>query len=108
MPAQDRRRSPRFSTDLDVEYGIGQELAHGKIINVGVAGFGILGETTYPVGTKVELLFRAPESGDNTRVKAVVCFSNLNRMGVQIISVSTEGTKVLETIYELISRNRSR
>lgn len=108
MSAQDRRGYPRLPTELDVEYGIGQELASGKIVDVGLAGFGIIGETTYPAGSQIELRFRAPESGENVRIKAVVCFSNRNRMGVQVISIPVNRAAVVEIIYELVSRNRLR
>jgi hypothetical protein len=101
LSAEDRRHSARFSTALDVEYGMGQDFVHGKIVNVGLSGFGIIGENTYPVGSKVELLVRAPESGDKLRINAIVCFSNHNKMGVQVITVPREGAKILEAIYEL-------
>jgi hypothetical protein len=98
MAIPDRRRSPRYPTELAVEYGTAHEFADGKIVDVGVAGFGIVGQHTYPPGSELELRFRAPENGDEMRIKAVVCFSNQNRMGVQVISLPAEGLKVLETI----------
>ncbi len=106
MPIQDRRRHPRVSAELDVEYGIGPELATGKIVDIGVAGFGIVGENAYPAGTQVELRIRAPGTGEDMKMKAVVCFSNPKRMGVQVISVPAEHANVLESIYALISRDR--
>ncbi len=103
---QDRRSSTRFPTELEVEYGIGQERAGGKIVDLGVAGFGIVGEKTYPAGSRIELRFRAPESSEDLIITAVVCYSSRNRMGVQAISIPAEHAKILETIYERLSRVR--
>ncbi len=103
MSIPERRRSPRFPTELAVEYGTAHEFASGKIVDVGVAGFGILGHHTYPPGSQLELRFHIPENGDEMRIKAVVCFSSRNRMGVQVISVPAEGLKLLERIYDRIS-----
>lgn len=108
MPFQDKRRHPRFPTELDVQYGIGQELASGKIVNIGVAGgWDCRREIPNLAGSQVELRFRLPEVNEDMRIKAVVCFSNRNRMGVQVISVPAKDAKILETIYELISRSHS-
>ncbi len=85
---------------------MGQERAGGRIVDLGVAGFGIFGDKTYPAGSRIELRFRAPESVEDLRIKAVVCFSTGNRMGVQAISIPADQARILETIYERISRRQ--
>ncbi len=108
MAIPERRRHPRFPTELDVQYGIGQNLASGRIVDIGVDGLGIVGESSYPAGSEVELRFRPPDMTQEITVKAVVCFSNPNRMGVHIISFSDEQANVLEKIYEVLSQRHSR
>ncbi len=105
MAINDRRRYPRFPTELEVQYGVGPDLVTGRIVDIGVAGLGIVGENTYPAGSKVELRFRAPDTNEDLRIKAVVCFSNPHRMGVQVISVPAKDAGLLEKIYEVLSRN---
>lgn len=106
MTAQERRRSPRTSTVLDVTYGAGDEFADGRIVDVGMGGFGLVGKYTYPVGSQLELRFRTP-GGQSATIQAVVCYSNQNRMGVQVIRVSPEGATILKQSRELASCEHS-
>lgn len=106
----DRRSAPRIALNLAIRYGTGNEFTSGELLDVSAGGIGITGEKSYPVGTELELRFRARTSnGDLLRVRAVVRHHQAKRMGLEFVNVPiTDFSRTLAMIERLAaSQNRT-
>ncbi len=101
----DRRSSPRLALTAAIRYGTNDELTAGELLDVSAGGIGITGDKTYPIGTELQLRFRARSSKtDLLTLRAVVRHHHGKRMGLEFVNVPmTDFNRTLNMIERLTS-----
>ncbi len=91
MAIPERRVHPRMAATVALRYGKEDEFNAGELVDVSAGGIGITGERVYPVGTELELRFRARQSNtDLLSLRAVVRHAGASkRMGLEFLNVPT-------------------
>lgn len=86
----DRRRAPRVSCDLSVEYGVRDDPTRvGRLTNIGTGGALLMTQAAGPpVGTVLLLRFHLPLSNRAVKTFGKVEWANLGRIGVQFVHLS--------------------
>ena len=99
----DRRSSPRLALTAAIRYGTADELISGELLDVSAGGIGIAGEKLYPIGTELQLRFRARGSKtDLLTLRAVVRHHRGKRMGLEFVNVPmTDFNRTLNMIERL-------
>jgi len=107
-PGAERRIGVRSEAHFEVRYGVGSDLVSGESFDLGPGGIGLIGPKHYPVGSELDIHFRAPASEqDLMKMKAVVRHSTGRRMGLQFVNVrASEHAKIMQTIELLVGQQR--
>ena len=101
------RAHPRWPTDLEVRYGLTQEMAGGRALDISEGGIGFTGEVTYPVGSELEICFRQGAPVEWFKARGVVRHSGSARMGAQFLGLGIlDRTRIQEMIYQDIAVRR--
>jgi len=100
----ERRAAHRVSTNVEVRYGTGGELVLAEACDLSQHGIGLLGPKVFPVGSELDLRFRAPREGTGTGtllfLRATVRHSGGNRMGLQFLDLPEESRRELRESVE--------
>lgn len=102
----ERRAAHRVSSDIEVRYGTSGELILAEACDLSQHGIGLLGPKLFPIGSEVELRFRAPREGTGTStllfLRGTVRHSTGSRMGLQFIDVpETARQELRESVRQL-------
>lgn len=86
----DRRRSPRVSCDLSVEYAVRDDPTRmGRLTNIGTGGALLTTQAAIPsVGTVLLLRFHLPLSNRPVKTLGKVEWANRGEIGVQFVHLS--------------------
>jgi len=108
-PTLNTRQAPRVEGRFQVRYGVGDALATGESFDLGAGGLGITGPEVYPVGTELNIHFRAPDRETALlRMKAIVRHSTPGRMGVSFVNVPhSDHARVLRMVELLLKQQRT-
>jgi hypothetical protein len=103
---RERRRAHRVSTDIEVRYGTGGELILAAACDLAEQGIGLLGPKVFPVGTALDLRFRAPREGVGTGtllfLRGTVRHSAGGHMGLRFVDVPESARRDLcESVHQL-------
>lgn len=103
----ERRVHPRMNAQFDVRYGQGAEIQDAQVCDISATGVGLVGPKTYPIGTEIELRFRAPDSpkgADLITMKAKVRHAAGQRMGLEFVNVpASDHMRIRDMINRLVS-----
>lgn len=102
------RVHPRWPTALEVRYGLPQQMAGGRALDLSEGGIGFTGEVTYPVGSELEICFRQGAPVEWFKARGVVRHSGSARMGAQFVGLGMiDRTRIQEMIYQdIVVRRR--
>ncbi len=101
------RAHVRWPTGLEVRYGLPQQMAGGRALDISEGGIGFTGEVTYPVGSELEICFRQGAPVEWFKARGVVRHSGSARMGAQFLGLGMlDRTRIQEMIYQDIAVRR--
>jgi len=108
-PGAERRITLRSEVRFEVRYGVGNDLATGESFDIGAGGIGLIGPRQYPVGSELDIHFRAKDrEQDLMKMKAVVRHATGRRMGLQFVNVrASDHLRVVQTIELLVVQQRA-
>ena len=102
----ERRVHPRTNAQFDVRYGVEGEVNDAQTCDISPTGVGLVGPKQYPVGTEIELRFRAPDNpkaADLITMKAKVRHSVGQRMGLEFVNVpQSDHLRIRDMIKRLV------
>lgn len=83
----ERRAQRRVPAYVEVRYGTGGEFFLAQTCDISPYGVGVIGPRLYPIGTELDLRFRAPREGTGTLMflRATVRHAIGNRLGLQFV-----------------------
>lgn len=87
----DRRRSPRVSCDLAVEYKLrGGRVREARMTNIGASGMLLtMQEAAPPVGTDLLFRFRLPRSTRPVQAVGSIRWATLGKAGIEFVRLSS-------------------
>ena len=101
---RERRMAHRVSTNIEVRYGAAGELILAEACDLSMHGIGLLGPKLFPIGSELDLRFRAPREGTGTGtlmfLRALVRHASGNRLGLQFMNMPEEARRELHDAVE--------
>lgn len=107
----ERRAHARTAAQFEVRYGKDEDVHDATACDISPAGIGLVGPKQYPVGTEVELRFRAAEGAksDLLTMKARVRHSTPQRLGLEFVNVPPSDTmRILDLIKRLVGKQAAK
>lgn len=88
----ERRDQQRVPAHVEVSYGAGGEFIPASTCDLSPTGIGLLGPKLYPVGTELDIRFRAPREGTGNLLflRGVVKHASGSRLGIQLLRFGRE------------------
>jgi c-di-GMP-binding flagellar brake protein YcgR len=102
----ERRTQHRVPMHVDVSYGAGGEFISASSCDLSATGMGLLGPKLYPVGTELDIRFRAPREGTGNLLflRGVVKHAIGSRMGIHFSRMTpTQEAELRQAIFTLAS-----
>jgi c-di-GMP-binding flagellar brake protein YcgR len=108
----ERRVHPRTNAQFDVRYGRDGETHDAQVCDISATGVGLVGPKAYPIGTEIELRFRAPDNpkaADLISMKAMVRHAAGQRMGLEFVNVpSSDHLRIRDMINRLVGKQQQK
>lgn len=112
---EERRKSKRYPTEIEVRYSSEQGLAVEWITNISKGGMFIKSENPLPPGTPLKITFSVPGREDlSIEVKGVVRWkaepsdpSIIPGMGVEITKIDEKNRRIFEELIESLTKKQN-